>query len=116
MGVGNVGGTTGCEQSPGVGGIDTIEEDDIRLRLADQPGEAGLPFRSADRLSQGTCRDGDSGTGLSRAGEQYDHLPVVAIESDEPTASKVIPAVMLLAACHVSRCQGSGRPTLARLR
>ncbi len=85
VGVGDVGGTAGCEQPPDVGGIDAIEGDDVRLRLTDQPGEASLPFRSADRLSQGTCRDGDSGPGLSRAGEQHDHLSIVAIESDEPT-------------------------------
>lgn len=85
VGVSDVGGTAGGEKSPDVGGIDTIEGDDVRGGLANQPGQAGLPFWSADRLSQSTCRDGDSGASLGGSGEQHDHLPVVAIESNEPT-------------------------------
>lgn len=85
VGVSDVGSTAGGEKSPDVGGIDPIEGDDVRRGLANQPGQAGLPFRSADRLSQSTCRDSDSGAGLGGSGEQHDHLPVVVIESNEPT-------------------------------
>lgn len=44
VGVDDVGGTAGGEQSTDVGGIDTLHGDDVRRGLADQPGEAGLQF------------------------------------------------------------------------
>ena len=52
VGIDDIGGTAGGEETADVDGVDAIELDHIARRLADQPSKACLSFGSADCLGE----------------------------------------------------------------
>lgn len=73
------------QQEADLGCVRSIERNKIRAGLSNEPAEACLPGRVAHGLRQRRCRYRNPHAAFFRACEQYQHPPVVAVQSDQST-------------------------------
>ncbi len=73
-----------CQQQTDGGRVRGVEGTDMCSGLADQPGQANLPGRAANRPRQSSGRDCDAQPTLCGAGDECDHAAVVTIQRDQP--------------------------------
>jgi hypothetical protein len=63
----DVGRGTRSQEPSDVGGVNPIESYDVGRRLSKEPSQTRLPLRTADSLSESTCRHRDPRPGLASA-------------------------------------------------
>ncbi|MGQ0520635.1 MAG: hypothetical protein ACT4PX_05725, partial [Actinomycetota bacterium] len=81
MSVDYFGSARGSQQTPDVRGVHAVEGDDIGVRLAEQAGEADLALGPPDRLSECSCRHGETSPDFGRSCQQHDDGANIPVDS-----------------------------------